>query len=893
MSVPYLVGHFIYNLWAAPWQDNQTWNRLARVTPITGSRNYINVFHEEYNLPTPNDRYHAYVIGQVSEYIFNLPFVEWTDRSKWFNFADICKETNVVFQFYTNRGITVPLTHVYFTLTLDKNVLLVVKEEEGIDWKMSTEDLYFRTYNNAITHVDQSTLTSPEKIDVFYKKVFTEADKLELYQFISRYKNTDGTILCYINGYLVSNIESYPILEKDAVELIFDSTILKVIEMDIATIPTFKSKIDKIRKYLFTHDKSYPKNLFEYHDDCDFNLVFYANKTPKMFKGVMLHKNDRSNIRQVSNCDFSISTNLVSEMRTHYPWIDEHEGKVKFRVYYRKQYTLKKLPYIHNRLHELNRLSFLDRVAAMQGLRSNIEEWRADNLEASMALRLMELEKPICDLEKVQEVYGYNAATYYTGKSFHLYEDFIDDGLGGKLVNVPYAYRIYSTIYEYDEVGRLLTWRRLGDFNQYPVSHPQCRMVEFVSGIGTDRPVEYRDVFDIPVGEEEEFRIYAAPKSQESLPSAWKDITKEPNLTNWITLNDKRHLHINENTTYPFVDHRYIVRTDKYFISKEIEIEFSKGNLQFTMNNHFIKDSKLVAEKIKFPYGYLDVFLNGYALIEGIDYFVEWPNVYICNKKCLDLSKPKQKILYRLTNFPVTKEINNKSILTGITTNRQVGYVNNGMLSRNGKWEIIEDKNFLIRVGNGIIPKENLGFSELGNVIPFRKDDLEGKPYEIRDTIVPKRLTYPKDTYEFKAISDELDSRMADYLGQFFSDTRFPTNPPIKGLYKVFSPVLSRIIYDLSKKSLDILDKNGVSQLEGRYTDQEVIKLIEEKYRDLFKTDPFFRYDEISMKHVTIHPTYGENVTTLSYHQVRLLKRIIAIFFKNEIEISHFIRIGD
>ena len=182
-------------------------------------------------------------------------------------------------------------------------------------------------------------------------------------------------------------------------------------------------------------------------------------------------------------------------MRTHYPWIDEHEGKVKFRVYYRKQYALKKLPYIHNRLHELNRLSFLDRVAAMQGLRSNIEEWRADNLEASMALRLMELEKPICDLEKVQEVYGYNAATYYTGKSFHLYEDFIDDGLGGKLVNVPYAYRIYSTIYEYDEVGRLLTWRRLGDFNQYPVSHPQCRMVEFVSGIGTDRPVEYRDGF--------------------------------------------------------------------------------------------------------------------------------------------------------------------------------------------------------------------------------------------------------------------------------------------------------------------------------------------------------------------------------------------------------------
>ena len=69
--------------------------------------------------------------------------------------------------------------------------------------------------------------------------------------------------------------------------------------MKISTIPTFKSIIDKIRKYLFTHGLSYRKNLFEYFDDCDFHLCAYPKTTPKLFRGVMLHRNSETNIRQV------------------------------------------------------------------------------------------------------------------------------------------------------------------------------------------------------------------------------------------------------------------------------------------------------------------------------------------------------------------------------------------------------------------------------------------------------------------------------------------------------------------------------------------------------------------------------------------------------------------
>ena len=59
------------------------------------------------------------------------------------------------------------------------------------------------------------------------------------------------------------------------------------------------------------------------------------------------------------------------------------------------------------------------------------------------------------------------------------------------------------------------------------------------------------------------------------------------------------------------------------------------------------------------------------------------------------------------------------------------------MLSKNNRWDILEDKNLLVKVGNGIIAKEDLGFSEDGSVIPNRRDVLEGKPYE---TLILKML---------------------------------------------------------------------------------------------------------------------------------------------------------
>lgn len=890
MSVPYLIGHYLYNLWGAPYQDNQSIVRPKRITPFGGARNHVKLVTEDYNLPTEHERYHAYMVGQVSEEVFNFHYVNWHDRSHWFNMADHCVEHTVVFQFYTEKGITIPLSHIYYTLTREKNLVLIIKEDLKLEWDMNTEDILFRTYDNVLHHHNDPNLPK-ETIAIQYAKPYRSFEKSSLITFYNTYKDRPGRVFTYINGYLVNDPITIEILEGDVVELIYDSTITKVIEMKVGSVPTFKSKIDKIRKYLFTHNFSYKENLFEYYDDCDFHLCAYPNTTPRLYKGVVLHRNSETNIRQVSNCDFSISTNLVKEMMDNHDFIDEQIANVVFRVYYRKQYGRKTLPFVNNRLHELNKLEYPNRLAAMQGMRSNIDEWRADVLEASALTRLIVKPKAVCDINEVQEIYGYNAATYYTGKSLHPYETFIDDGLGGKLVNVPYAYRKYSTIFEYDEKGRLLTWRRLGDYNKYPVISPDCRLVEFISGIGTRQPNDSINILNVEIPEDEEFRVYACVRGLEEEPNRWVDVTNEEGLWSWTTIDGKRGISITGTTSRLINDYTFTVRTDRTFLCRTILVPFTKGVLNFTLNQHYYNAEKdnVFVRPVRIPYGYLDIFLNGKALIEGVDYFVEFPQVYIINKSCLDLTKENQEITYRMMSFAETRPNENGegTRLAGITVNRQVGYVNNHMLSRNGIWEIFDDKNYLFKVGNGVIDQSKLGFSERGSIIPERASELEGRPYEIRDIIVPKRLTYTEDTYSFKKKSDTLDKKVSDYMGQFFRDREFTSNPPIEGLYKVYSTILSRIIYDLKRKQYKF------PNIESRYTDQEVIQFVESNYKSLFVFEPYFRLDNLSMKHVTIHPTYKNEVTTLDYHEVRFLKQIIRIYFRNEIEISHFIRIGE
>lgn len=909
--LPYLSGHFFYNIWAAPCQDNQSIIRPDRVTPFGGARNYVDIHFESYVLPTKHDRYHAYTCGQVNENVFNLPMFQWHDRSTWVNMANYCKESKVTFQFYTKKGIIIPLSLVYMTLTLAKNVVFVIRENPLLDWDMNEEDVTFRTYRNVSLTVPEARA---ETVDIIYREVKGQKERNELLTFYKRYQNATGHIKTFVNGYLVNNPISHPILLNDTVEIIYDSSIYRMIELQVPTTPTFNSKLDGIRKYLFTHDKSYKQNLFEYFDDCDFYLMGSPKKTPLIAQGVMLHRNDETNIRQVTNCDFAISTNLVKTMiQTHLEFLNEQVSTITFRVFYRRQARTIKTPYIAPRLHELNKLPYRNRIAAMIGARSNIVEWKAENLENSVFARTISLSKPICDLETIQDVYGYNGAVYYTAKSVHRKADAKADGLGGFNIAVPYVYRKMCTVYEYDANGKLLQWTQRAGVNQYKIVNRNTAYVEFIAGYGSSQPLHFygdaNNEYKMRLTDSE-LRVYSclsdyADYAPENVTS-WTDVTDKVRLTQvldetsgFTTVSIQKLPRSSQHPTpMEVVDRKFAVRNDWDFLSRDIEVAIADGNLKFNLMQKFYDAStaKLKETAVKLPYGYLDIFLNGSALIEGIDYFVNFPEVYIVNKSALNHRLTRQKITYRMYGFPDTEtvEVPDGNITATVTrftgklnAGRQVGYISHKMLSRNGVWEILEDKNLLVKAGNGVVAREDLGFSELNTLTTKRADVLEGKPYEIIEIMPARRDAWLKDTVAFRNEALDMDKRVANYMSQFFSDRKIDTPSPIQGVYYIFSPMLSRIVSDMAKRQLRF------PNLTGRYLDSEVIAFVDANYGHLVKFDPYFRQDLISFDHVIIHPTEKETITTIDYHYMRLLTRIVTIYYRDEVEIEHFVRIGD
>lgn len=875
MTLPYLVGKFIFELWASPWQDNQTIIQPKRITPPGGSRNYCNIFDTTYTLPIKKERFHVYQMGQVGPEAFNLPVLDWKDLGRWVSLVDWVKESKIVFTFYLDDGTVIPMSHIYFMVAEDKNIVFCIREDKSIDWDMDTQTVNFHTYRNTVLAVWGETL-GQETMDVKYVKLKRQSDKNALLDFNRQYTNKPGKIFCYVNGFLVDSIVTVPLVENDIVEMLYDSTIVRTVEISIDSMNVYTSKRDLLRKYLFTHPDSYKRNELEYFDDIDFYVLARPKVAPKRFYGVLFHRNDVKNVRQVTNCDYGLNTNVVQNAMLNHARFNELNAKVSVVAYYRKQYKKHPMLYIHNRLHELNKLPFANRVAAMVGVRSNIPEWRADELEDSWFIKGIGLHRAMCDLSVVQDVFGYNAIAYYTGKAmWSIEESTLENGVGSRnMLPVPYTVRTHSSIFEYDSTGKFLLWQRFGDYNQYPIKHAQTHFVEFIPGVGTRQPNDTYNQKETEVDNYFDFRVYVCNKGEEDEVGAWWDATDDPKMVGSWGAPDGRDV-----TVVGFLGDKdfysWFVRTDRDFLCREFDIGINRGLIEFPIMQYYREgEDDVYTKPIRVPYGQLDVFLNGRTLVEGIDFFYNFPNIQIVNKHYL-VAGNTQRVMVRFMDF-CTKDL--KSV-----GHRTIGYMDKKQLSRNNQYNIFDDKNFIYKIAGGMASRDHLGFAENNTDLKLVWKDLEGMPYEIRDVIVPKRKTYLRDTYAFREEAFELDKRVAEYLNQFLPEPPRTQQLPMVSRHKLFSPVLSRLIEDMKTGIFDF------DKMETRYINSDVIAYMEAKYKDIFAFDPYMQDEYVHKTRCHIQPSIRLNLFSLTYHQYRFLRTVIEIYYNDEVDTTAFI----
>jgi hypothetical protein len=847
-TIDFLKEHAAKNVWCSPEQDYQHVMRPKRISAPGGARKSMEILWRNTPLPTPNDWYHVYQIGEISLHLLGLS----EKRSQWIQASNHCNTSDLLINLYTTSGLQIPRYLAYFLLTTDGNVLVAVKDVPEIT-RLGVVDLFIRFYSNAYFN-GAAAQDSNEGLFVKGKKIIdTNAQYLLQLEF-RNYKLKRGHTYAFVNGYRVQDLNTTTVKVGDHVEFVWDSSIKRVVEIPILNIPGFLSSMDNKQKFLL-HSNS-TSDTIDYRDDIDIFLIKRENVN--VFSGVYYHKNVEDSVRMVTHKDYSIPVQYVNGYVANHPkWLQCDELTVQMHI--RKSGYRRDLIEEHHRIKELYKLPLAARLMAMVGTDSTVPEWRASNLELSKYPAIMRNLGQDIDKATIQQAYGYNAVSKLVGAT----PQRID---GSQWVELPIGLWDSSTVYEYDANGLLLEHHYHGGGRHYVFRNPACATIEAIVGKGTAKLTTVYAKSEVPLKKGINYRFYICTIVNEIPMWDWADVTNDSSF--YDIVNGVAMWKVDP------IDFYTAVKNDEAFLSSDFELAYRDGILRFTVNVDEIRQNGYeYSSSAQIPFGAFDVSLNGKALLRGLDYIVKWPEICILNKEYLVLGQT-QKISLRGTGF-----CNPDMTLPKLP---DFGFVKYGLLSKNNRFDIRDDKVIRIVVDGKLYHRDQLNFSEENSSVAI-SNVRNGSPYQISDIVVPLRGLADVDTYEFREISRDVDKRISDYMTIKYPEL-VETNPnPILREYRIYSPYTAKVMYDLINGILPMTD------FKGQYSDRLVRETLA-PYVWLLEYDPSFN-TEIDLNYVRIHPHNLETEITLDVYQYRFLLRMIRLVLNDRVDITKFIRI--
>jgi hypothetical protein len=862
----YLVDHAIKNVWCNPGQDGQYIVVPHRLSPKVGYLNVVRMMYRTIELPTRGSYYHLFQIGQINPILLSLMpnNPQWT-REKWISLADCCTKNCMMVDIYSDKGIQIPRHEVYYLVSEEKNLIIAIKENKKIPINYSADTIYFRVYDNAYYESIRAD-SSVDGIIVKGKTIATTGDILIIQSEINLLQAKYGNCNLFKNGYLVDSINLANTKLGDVVEYVYDSSVKRVIELIVEYLPVYESELDSARKYLL-HYPWTGREIIEYHDDIDIYVV--DEYSTDKYTGVYYHRNVSKSCRMVTHRDYGL---LISHVR-HFTNVlaNARSGvilpeQLKLKLFIRKSGYDRPLVFEHNRLHELFKLDDDRILAAMVGTDSTVENWTASNLENSNYCKLMRSEANNVNRELIIDAYGYNALSVLLGntpKQSYLYS-------GKQQVTVNYGLQQTSTAYEYDEAGILIGHHLHNSGTVYNAVDNNARLIEIINGIGTNQPEVIFGENNILLPRYDNYRVYYCHRVNNDLDYNWTDITGTAyyrivdNVLQWTGLDYNQFI---------------MIRTDRTFLNYELGIIPSDSIIRFTISELEDRGDGIEHYAMPVPAGELDIFLNGYSLIENIDYYVNFPEVVIVNKSYLTgaPNTSVQKILVRFTGFC------NSDFSRDVADDH--GFVIHGTLSHNNRFDIRDDRVMRIIVDGRCLHRDQLYFSELHAGISVTNVD-NGKPYSIKDIVVPMKDLIATNTYDLRNQSIAVDNIVADYMTRFLPQPDRPAPSAITNRHIVISPFIAKVMYDLLTNHYFTLDKLLT------INDTKVLELCK-PYEQWLEFDPINPKFNTDTRFIEIHPHNHYNTVPLNLYQYRFLRRVIDLYARGLVDISHFVTLAN
>ena len=850
----FLLDHALKNVWCSPEQDKQHVFIPSRLSTSRGEIVSYKVMMRTIQLPTKTDTFHLFQIGHLFPKLIGLLQLNNTLYDEWIPITDILNENNIIIMMYNDLGIEVPKRDIWYRYTRESNLIIAVRQNNKIEIDYGNENLYFRVYTNAYF---RRKLTDRDNEFIKHHSVIVNnlMDISNMQQLINSYKAYTGYTFITVNGVCIDTLTMLNAKIGDIIEILHDTSIKRIVSFKIQDLDMFESDVDKIRKFLLTYDIPHSEvQRIEYYDDTEMYVFDETNK-----RAHYLHRTAKT-MKMVTHRDYSVAVESV--YRTANGLRPSVVNDCYIRLFIRDGGYDRPLIFENNRLHELYKLPYQRRKEAMLSLRS-LDRWNVKYLEGSDYVKLIESNPLDLTRAKVENAYGYNAISKLLGDTPSRVK--IDQGR--KYIDVPRGLVTRSTAYEYDQYGMLLEFHQHDTGTKYFCYNQDTEIVEMISGMGSHQPDVIFGTDLIPLPNYYNYRVYYSHMDNGVSVEDWKDITG----TDYYTV-ENNILKWNNKDSYQLI----MVRLDSAFLSYELDVLSHDQVFYFTLSELENRLGKEDHYRLPVMLGELDIFLNRRLLLEGLDYHVEeeTKKIIITNKRYIvgDPLVTPQKVLVRFTGFSKTDGSRNY--------HEDYGFIDYGVMSHNTIFNIRDDRVLRIVYDGRVVLKDDIVFSEDTGVAKII-DSKNGKPYQIRDIVVPLRNLSDKDTYQFREQSKLIDKEVSEYLSLYLPEPKKEGISVIEDRHLLYSPFISKIIADLATDDFPIdLSKVTLSDNE--------IKEVLLPYEEWLIYDPI-KDDKIDSRYVHIHPHNHYGAVSLDLFKYRFIKRVVDLYTNGKVELSPFV----
>lgn len=864
----FFIDQAIKNINCSIYQDKQYVLKAKHICNTEGVLNKLEVLNRNLALPTFGEYYHVYQIGRAHPKQLGLLYPNIKRANEiWFNIGDTINELDLFVNLYTNDGVELPKFSAWYIFTNEGDLLLAVAKDKNIPIDY-VNDVYFRVYTNAY----YSTLRADQGVEVTYyegKIVSDNSDILRLQLVYHNHSLLDGYVFAYVNGYKVEDINLLTASPGDTVELLYDSSVKKVVTLSVEELETFISTRDTRNKYLVHYPddtQGFHDEIIDYQDDIDIHVIYDGNTSQDNF-GVYYHRNSEDSVRMVTHRDYSVPVDYVVNLAT-YLNSSKYESLVpitdmKLELKIRDSGFERPLIYDSNRLFELYKLDDESLTQALLGINSVVDIWKAANLENSIYSKIMGMRVADISIFNVEEAYGYNGLSKVVADT----PSGLVRELGLRTLTLPYLLRSNSTLFKYNHDGHLIDteYHAIGD--RFITNDNDIKYVEVIKGRGSTTPgvIFGTDNITLPTSD---YRVYRNFLGASIDDDNWEDITN----TNKYTVVDGV-------LKWGGTEFNQIlmVRDSDTFLLESLSVPIVEGNLFFTLAESEDRGDNIQPYSLPIPLGQLDIWLNGRSLIKDLDYKVVFPKVYILNKKYLiqPAGTTYQSVVYRYTGFANSDLVSDPD--------EDTGFIEHGVLSNNNKFDIRDDKVMRITVDGSLKTRNELTFSELHDGVSV-VNTTNGLPYQIKDVIVPLGSLVSTNTYELREDSKAIDKIVSDYLSIKIPQPERNGLSVIASRYPLVSPFIATIISHLVT---DIITVTDISNLNN---DTEINEYLS-SYHELLEFDPIAPLNRANEHYTVIHPTNMDASISMSINKYDFLTKVVRIYAKGLIDLTNFITV--